>query len=812
MSGYLAKKGRRVLANGYNPIPIQQYDKAPSVKGWQNVETTVKTLNGWLANGKAEDGLGIPTRWTPLVDIDVLDKDGAEHMTNFVLLRHNFPPIRIGQWPKRGILFRSEFPFRKLSSRWYIDDNGRECHVEILGDGQQFVAYHIHPVTKKPYRWPNGDGPDTTPRDDLEILTHENAEAIIAEFHRYAETRGWKPKTGGGQLAVRNNVSDELDPGTDPLGLSEDELRELVRKIPNTDAPYEGEGLTWLNIMAAVHHETDGSEAGEEIAYEWSDRSGKHTNERFEKTWNSFGKTLRVPVTARLLVKLAKEADNTKRKAEIAELMQRMDFARDIDELKAVAGEFRKIDLDLLDRSRVISAFQKAVKAVTNATMSIREARELIKYRPEAGETPEWLEDWCYLRHSAQFYHRKSGEFLGKEAFDGAYSRFAGPETSASFYALNTIKIPTYHMTIYLPGFDETFTDEMGLIWINTYNATSLPRLPDSLNRRDLRNVERAEAHYWHLFEQDREIELFISQLAYIVQTGRRVKWASLLQGGEKIGKTWFAHLAAAVLGRRNVYMLGPDALQSVFNEWVEGRQLIFIEELRMHGANRYESTDRMKPLISNDWIECHKKNISRYNIPNTATFMAATNHRDALPLTNNDTRYFVLMSRWQSTESINEFMASNPEYYPNLWRAILDSPGAIRQWLLQYKLHQDFDPNARAPFSHGHERMVEEGKSDEQNIVSDIIEDGKNPLVSTDILAVHIMKEVVADEMGQIPGMLNTSRGVKNILSSLGFTPLPRVQIDGIRYYTWSRNQSLISADATTVAGAIRRRIAGDL
>jgi hypothetical protein len=50
-----------------------------------------------------------------------------------------------------------------------------------------------------------------------------------------------------------------------------------------------------------VHHETDG--AGRELAYAWSSSSPKHTDERFDTTWNSLGRSGARPVTLRTLLK-----------------------------------------------------------------------------------------------------------------------------------------------------------------------------------------------------------------------------------------------------------------------------------------------------------------------------------------------------------------------------------------------------------------------------------------------------------------------------------------------------------------------------
>lgn len=311
MPGYLASKGHAVLANGYAVIPIKPGTKRPDLTGWRNTEATPKMLNGWLANGRANHGLGILTKWSPAVDIDVLDRDGAEHMTNFVQLQHNFPLVRVGQPPKRSILFRSEVPFRKLSSRWYIDDKGRECHVEVLGDGQQSVAFHIHPDTRKPYRW-IGDSPETTPHHELELLTQEGAETIIAEFHRYAELRGWKTKalaTSATKNSVSNDELDELDINTDRIGLSETEIRRFLMAIPN-DSRFNARD-DWLKIGFAIGHETEKSDFGHDLFREWSEQHPSHSEELLEKFWESTEKRQEEfkGVSFRYIIKLAKDLD-----------------------------------------------------------------------------------------------------------------------------------------------------------------------------------------------------------------------------------------------------------------------------------------------------------------------------------------------------------------------------------------------------------------------------------------------------------------------------------------------------------------------
>ena len=87
------------------------------------------------------------------LDIDVYHKEVVNQLWRHI--RSNHPHIvgRIGQAPKILIPFCCDEITEKLVSNRWVDSEGNVNAIEILAAGQQFVAFGIHPGTRKPYYW-----------------------------------------------------------------------------------------------------------------------------------------------------------------------------------------------------------------------------------------------------------------------------------------------------------------------------------------------------------------------------------------------------------------------------------------------------------------------------------------------------------------------------------------------------------------------------------------------------------------------------------------------------------------------------------
>lgn len=178
---------QQLLAQGFEPLPIKPGKKAPAVSRWTAVGIDPTTVDAWCRQ-YPHCGIGLRTGRLVGLDIDIADDpDEAYRVQSLAEKRFGETLVRVGQWPKRLLLYRTDAPFPKLKA-------GK---VEILGSGQQLVAFGIHPDTGKPYYWLDGDSPLDVELGDLPLIDEDMAKAFLAEAAPGAVRASRGPRTEG---------------------------------------------------------------------------------------------------------------------------------------------------------------------------------------------------------------------------------------------------------------------------------------------------------------------------------------------------------------------------------------------------------------------------------------------------------------------------------------------------------------------------------------------------------------------------------------------------------------------------------------
>ena len=129
-------------------------------------------------------------------------------------------------------------------------------------------------------------------------------------------------------------------------------IGELLEYIENTDSTDYG---FWQTIISAVHHETNGSADGYQLAVAWSAKSAKHDESDMPKKWASFG-THPEPATIGTLKMRAKAGGWS----EFVSLMRKVETLDADSPVELIEHIVRNaFDMSPVERDRVLKATKK---------------------------------------------------------------------------------------------------------------------------------------------------------------------------------------------------------------------------------------------------------------------------------------------------------------------------------------------------------------------------------------------------------------------------------------------------------------------
>ena len=252
---------------GYDTTPVN--GKRPIIEGWskrpdealayeKNAERSIGVLCGGKYNLIA-------------IDVDVKNLFCIKQMKKLISAELGEAPIRIGNDPKFLMVFACTKNISKQKTGVYVIDNA-DSAVEILGEGQQFVASGIHPDTKSLYTWPEDSIMDIPPTK-LTLLTPKQVEDFRAQASQLLSNYGdLKGRVSTRKLGGLNLT--ELDGKVN-------EIEAALMHLPNNDEHYDD----WVNTLHAIKGAI--GEDGCELAHRWSQRSNKYDEAMTDRTWNS---------------------------------------------------------------------------------------------------------------------------------------------------------------------------------------------------------------------------------------------------------------------------------------------------------------------------------------------------------------------------------------------------------------------------------------------------------------------------------------------------------------------------------------------
>ena len=585
-------------------------------------------------------------------------------------------------------------------------------------------------------------------------------------------------------------------------------LENCVLYLPtDTDLPYN----KWRDVGMALHHQFSGSDEALAIFDSWSEGlRGYKGSADVAHYWNSFGGGSGNPITFRYLIKRYNSlspADKVVNAEEFGKklLADCVDYRDLLDsvapKLKTLSKDSRALQMDfvklLIARYAALRPGEKLTKgeaerAMKQQSRSRREAHAAGDEIPTdtLARVPEWARNWCWVSCDERFYHHVKSISFSEAAFNAHYRRVAslgGEEsvTNVAAYLRDNNMIPIVDQKQYVPWADTYFiNNENGSLCVNTYNPATRMLVPPAVE-----NPNAAQIFKHHISNVcggwNREAILLCNFLRdCTAEKPTKIRWAPLVVGRPGDGKSFFYMFMRKAMGEPNVKTLTNSVITASTTSgqsgWAEGGCFAFIEELKLHGHNRFDVANALKPYITNDVVTCRKLYAENRNIANTQNYFAASNYPDCIPIEKGERRWFVLFNK------INVSIV--PENYFQALHDALEYAGDIVAWLRTVPNHPDYQPDGTAPETSEKGYMRELSSDDWNESIGVTIANSTDPHVSTTVVSFHILQSmVVYDPRGVDDNKGSLTTKLRHALLALGYVKLGRSTINGVSHTLWT-------------------------
>ena len=329
------------------------------------------------------------------------------------------------------------------------------------------------------------------------------------------------------------------------------------------------------------------------------------------------------------------------------------------------------------------------------------------------------VDKYVYIRDRTDFFEKDSFKFVDKTQVNDWYMHVSKKKLSDKLLRdPRLVKVHSYLTHAGLkPGVVHIKPRQIPGIepgtYLNNYQGSDVVSRPG--------DVSKIINYYkWLVGEKAwKVIEKVIS--FWIVCPGVKMMWAIvLLSKTEGAGKQLLALLISSILGDKNVKInVSFDMLVNIHSTILEGKQVIVLNEVVMlgTGSERKLLANKLKPYISDPTLIINPKNKPMIEIPNLCNFLVFSNEENALHLTKDSRRYFVVNIKRTEEEILQKLEKEGIK--KEILKAIKD-PGPLKNYFEKDVTIEDKDIFfSSAPKTEDLKDMIDRSKGDFEKILT---------------------------------------------------------------------------------------------
>jgi Bifunctional DNA primase/polymerase, N-terminal/Primase C terminal 2 (PriCT-2)/Family of unknown function (DUF5906) len=242
---------------------------------------------------------------------------------------------------------------------------------------------------------------------------------------------------------------------------------------------------------------------------------------------------------------------------------------------------------------------------------------------------------------------------------------------------------------------------------------------------------------------------------AHVVQRPSvKIKTAPLLWSEtERNGKsTLLKSIPALLVGREFSTDVGYDALNSAFNDYLQGAWHVNLTEFRAGTrGERAMINSKLKAYIADDTVQLHPKGSRAYEMPNHFFVTASSNEEDAAAINNND-------QRWGIHEmKMPEYTESERQWIYHQFLLIPRAAAVLRYYFLHINL-EGFYAAGSPPMTEAKREMAAASMPIDTEILTTLFEEraeffAKDVVLTSDVVAYvqRTLRFISATRIGRI-------------------------------------------------------------
>jgi hypothetical protein len=553
----------------------------------------------------------------------------------------------------------------------------------------------------------------------------------------------------------------------------------------------------WVKVGMALH-DWDPNK-GLELWENWSKQGDNYKEGETETRWKSF--EIGGGVTLGTISYMVKGVVYDETTTKVSKFLEKIKFADEKTLEFDIFPKIKKENFNKINVEKIAKAIQDRFKEIANVRIPISNARQLISGIEvisgnfiEDGEVPEWCKDWVYVNSHASFANLNSLKLFKTESFNIKNGKYVpdsgnGSKQSASRFVGDKGFVDTVDAVAYLPNCKDSICQIEDFKVLNSFNSKTVPEAADEYTEEGLEAIELVKKHIKFICTTDKHADTFTQWLAHCVQfPGKQILWSPVIQSIQGVGKSFFGELLRSCLGDRNVGTVSPTQVVSDFNGWATNVSVNVLEELRVKGHNRYDAVNSLKPLVTDRMIQINDKGVKQYMTYNTTNYICFTNYKDAIPLDQDDRRWWVIFVPVESLEEMTKYVGESvSSYFPKLFGSVRKYGSEIRKWMLEYKLTDEFLNIKQAPMTDYKLGMIatEEAAFEGYSEIKELIEKG-GEYFNEQVICSNDLFEAL---MFENPELEIVGRNRHAILKKLGYTALPKtIKLGGKMRRVWAK------------------------